>query len=210
MGAVITGLCLYVQYQTGPWTLLLGGIGLFSGFFYSGRPIQWAYRGLGEILIGFCYSWLPIATGFYLFSGFFHREIFFLSIPVGLSIFNVILINEFPDEEADRKIGKKNLVVRFGKERMADLYLGISILVGLSLIKVILIFGRTPIWFLILSVLPLLLLLRSIVEVWRRGYQENRRLESLCRNTLLVNLSITMLLTIQQTIIVSPHPFLLK
>lgn len=206
MGAMAMGLWLYVRYQTGPLTLLLGGIGLFSGFFYSGRPIRWAYRGLGEILIGFCYSWLPIATGFYLFSGFFHREIIFLSIPIGLSIFNVILINEFPDEEADRKIGKRNLVVRFGKERMADLYLGISTLVGLSFIKVILTFGRTPLWFLALSVIPLLLLLWSMVEVWRGGYQDIRRLEPLCRNTLLINLSITILLTIQQTLIFSNKP----
>jgi len=205
MGAMVMGLWLYVRYRTGPWTLLLGGIGVFSGFFYSGRPIRWAYRGLGEILIGFCYSWLPIATGFYLFSGFFNQEIFFLSIPVGLSIFNVILINEFPDEEADRKIGKKNLVVRFGKERMAELYLGISILVGFSFLKVILLFGRTPIWFLLLSIFPLLGLLWSGVEVWRGGYQETQRLESLCRKTLLVNLSITMLLTIQQTLLPSSH-----
>jgi len=205
MGGMSMGLWLYVRYQTGPWTLLLGGIGVFSGFFYSGRPIRWAYRGLGEILIGFCYSWLPIATGFYLFSGFFNQEIFFLSIPVGLSIFNVILINEFPDEEADRKIGKKNLVVRFGKERMAELYLGISILVGFSFLKVILLFGRTPIWFLLLSIFPLLGLLWSSLEVWRGGYQEPHRLKSLCRNTLLVNLSITMLLTIQQTLLLSPH-----
>ncbi len=200
VGAMMMGLWLYFRYQTGPWTLFLGGVGLFSGFFYSGKPIRWAYRGLGEILIGFCYSWLPIATGFYLFSGFFHREIIFLSIPIGLSIFNVILINEFPDEEADRKIGKKNLVVRFGKERMAELYLGISVLVGLSFIKVLLIFGRIPLWFLPLSIFPFLLLLWSMVEVWRGNYRDNRKLEPLCRNTLLVNLSITILLTIQQTL----------
>jgi 1,4-dihydroxy-2-naphthoate octaprenyltransferase len=156
---------------------------------------------VGEILIGFCYGWLPITTGFYLFTGFFSHQILLFSIPVSLSIFNVILINEFPDQEADQAIGKKNLVVRFGKERMGDLYLGLSILIGLSFIKVVRTFGQIQIWPSILSGIPLLLILRNLILVWRGGYRDSKRLELLCRNTLLVNLSITMILTIQQTIV---------
>jgi 1,4-dihydroxy-2-naphthoate octaprenyltransferase len=200
VASILTGLYIYLQYQTGPWTLLLGGIGIFFGFFYSGKPFQWSYRGIGEILIGFCYGWLPIATGFYLFTGFFSGQVFLLSIPVGLSIFNVILINEFPDEEADRAIGKRDLVVRFGRERMSDLYLGLSILIGLSFIKVLLVVGQTPLWIFMLSAIPLMFILWNLIQIWRGDYQDAKKLEMLCRNTLFINLSITMILTIQQTI----------
>jgi 1,4-dihydroxy-2-naphthoate octaprenyltransferase len=203
VAAILTGLYIYLQYQTGPWTLLLGGVGIFSGFFYSEKPFQWSYRGVGEILIGFCYGWLPIATGFYLFSGFFSHQIFLLSIPVSLSIFNVILINEFPDEEADRAIGKRTLVVRLGKERVSDLYLGFSVLVGLSFVKLLLVFGRTPLWIFILSGIPLILILWNLIQMWRGDYRDAKRLEMLCRNTLFVNLSITMIFTIQQTLLPS-------
>jgi 1,4-dihydroxy-2-naphthoate octaprenyltransferase len=200
-GAILIGVFIYHQYQRDFRTFLLGGVGIFFGFFYSGRPFRWSYRGLGEILIGFCYGWLPIATGFFLFTGFFSRQILLLSIPVGLSIFNVILINEFPDEEADRTIGKKTLVVRFGKERMGDLYMGLSLLTGLYFIKMMWGLGETPLWLLILSgVLPLLILW-NLIQVWREDYRDAKRLERLCRNTLFVNLSLTMLLTIQQTLL---------
>ena len=198
-GGILTGLYIYLRYQTGSWTLILGGIGIFFGFFYSGRPFRWAYRGIGEILIGFCYGWLPIATGFYLFAGFFNHQAFLLSIPVGLSIFNVILINEFPDEEADRNIGKRNLVVRFGKERMTDLYMGISILAGLFFIKILMMFGKSS-WLFAISAIPILLILWNLLMAWQEAYREAKRLELLCRNTLLVNLSMTMILTLQQTI----------
>lgn len=201
--AILTGVYIYLQYRTGPWTLLLGGIGVFFGFFYSEKPLQWSYRGIGEILIGFCYGWLPIATGFYLFTGFFSDQIFLLSIPVGLSIFNVILINEFPDEEADRAIGKRNLVVRFGKERIGDLYIGLSILVGMFFIKALMVFGRTPPWIFVLSGIPIILILWNLIKIWGRDYRDGKRLEILCRNTLFINLSITMTLTIQQAIIKS-------
>ena len=203
-GTILIVFYIYLQYRTDLRTLLLGGLGIFFGFFYSNKPIRWSYHGWGEILIGFCYGWLPIATGFFLFTGFFSSQILLLSIPVGLSIFNVILINEFPDEEADRTIGKRNLVVRFGKERMGDLYIGLSLLAGLSFIKMMWGFGLTPHWLLALSGVPLLLILWNLIQVWLGNYQDAKRLERLCRNTLFVNLSITMLLTVQQTIL-RPH-----
>ncbi len=197
-GAVLTGLYIYFQYRTGPWTLPLGGIGIFSGFFYSNKPFRWSYRGLGEVLIGFCYGWLPVATGFYLFAGFFSPKILLLSVPISLSVFNVILINEFPDEEADRAIGKRTLVVRFGRERMGDLYMGFSILAAFSFIRAILVAGQAPFWLFFLSGFPVLLILLNLIQVLRAGYNHFQKLEILCRNTLLVNLSMAMIFTLQQ------------
>lgn len=199
-GAILIGSYVYLHYQKDFRTLVLGGLGIFFGFSYSNKPFQMSYRGWGEILVGFCYGWLPIATGFFLLTGSFSHQVFQLSIPVGLSIFNVILINEFPDEEADRTIGKKNLVVRFGKEKMGDLYLGFSLLVGLSFIKVMLLLGRVPLWLFLLSGLPLILIIWNLIYFWRKDYQDLRKVEILCRNTLFINLSITMILTIQQTL----------
>ncbi len=59
------GLMLQFYYQTGSYTIPLGVIGMAAGFFYTTKPIQWSYRGVGEILIGFCYGWLPVAVAYY-------------------------------------------------------------------------------------------------------------------------------------------------
>ena len=201
--AVVVGLHIFFHYRTGAWTLVLEGIAILSGFTYSHKPFRWSYRGMGEILIGFCYSWLPIATGFYLLAGFFDHRALLLSIPVGLSIFNVILINEFPDEEADRAVGKRNLVVRHGKEKMADLFIGLSTLTGLSFIKVISLIQGTPLWLFLLSGIPLIFILWNVIRMWQRRYEDSPGLMVLCRNTLFINLSITMILTIQQTLTLS-------
>jgi len=197
--AIVIGLILFLHHRTGPWTLPLGAVGILCGFFYSNRPFRWSYRGIGEILIGVCYGWLPIATGFYLLSGFFSQQVLLVSIPIGLSVFNVILINEFPDEAADRAVGKKNLVVRFGKEKMGDLYLGLSTLTGLSFLKVMSILQPKPNGLFVLSGIPLLLIGWNCVEIWRGNYRDPRRLEALSRNGLFVNLSITLILIIQKT-----------
>ena len=201
IGAILVGLYIYLQYRTGPWTLFLGGIGIFFGFFYSNKPFRWSHRGLGEALIGFCYGWLPIATGFYLFAGFFSSWVLLFSIPISLSVFNVILINEFPDEDADRSVGKKTLVVRFGKERIGDLYMGCSILTAFSFIKLVLVSGQTPFWLFLLSGIPVFFILWNLIQILQGGFHQSQKLEILCRNTLLVNLSIGMILTIQQTMV---------
>jgi 1,4-dihydroxy-2-naphthoate octaprenyltransferase len=205
VAACLSGMTIYLRYRTGPWTLPLGAIGIVCGFFYSNRPFRWAYRGVGEVLIGFCYGWLPIATGFYLFTGFFDDQIFLLSIPVALSVFNVILINEFPDEDADRAVGKRNLLVRIGREKAVDLYLGLSVLTGLSFFKVISILEPRPFWLWILAGIPVLLVVWNFLLVWKGADANPKTLEALSRNGLLTNLAITLILTLQQ-MVASPAP----
>ena len=203
VAALLLGAVIFFRYRPGWVAFLLEGVGLLSGFFYSNRPVRLAYRGLGEILIGICYSWLPIATGYYLLTGFLSREVVLLSLPIGLSIFNVILINEFPDEEADREVGKKTLVVRLGKKKTADLYLGSSVLAGLCFIKILFLYGPGPYGLLIFAAFPLFLILWSGFHLWRGRHEEDYMLARLCRNTLLINLSITLILTLQQTLLLS-------
>jgi hypothetical protein len=64
-------------------------------------------------------------------------------------------------------------------------------------------FGGTPLWIYILAGIPLMLILWNLIQMWRANYQEAGGLNILCRNTLFINLSITMILTIQQTLLLS-------
>ncbi len=126
--AVIIGLILQFGLQTGPLTLLLGCIGVLPGVFYSTRLIRLAEKGFGELFIGFCYSWLPIASAFYIQRGYIAPCIHWMAWPIGLSIFNVILLNEFLGLPADTLDGKMNLLVRLGKANGMALYVLVSIL----------------------------------------------------------------------------------
>ncbi|NPU86393.1 MAG: prenyltransferase [Syntrophaceae bacterium] len=122
------GLLLQFHYRTGPYTLLMGCFGALSGFFYSTRPVRLVETGLGEFFIGICYGWLPVATAFYIQTGYVHPFIHWLALPIALSIFNVILLNEFPDYEADQRVGKRNLLVRLGKTWGKGIYIAFAVL----------------------------------------------------------------------------------
>ncbi len=188
--AICIGLLLQFYFKTGIWTIPLGVSGIIFGFFYSNPPLRWVKRGYGEILIGYCYGWLPIAVSFYLQSGFLISIIFWISIPIGLSIINVILLNEFPDYKPDKIAGKTNILVRIGKKKGALLYVFISILqhifVIISIIKGFpkeILFFYTP--FFIISIFLIIMVLKN------KNYNK-KQLEFICGLNIIVNLGTTL------------------
>jgi 1,4-dihydroxy-2-naphthoate octaprenyltransferase len=187
--ALGVGWILQWVYHTGPWTLPLGALGMLGGFFYSSRPVRWVGRGWGELWIGFCYGWLPVAVGYYLQTSKIAPVIHWLALPIGLTIFDVILLNEFPDYAADREAGKANLTVRLGRERAAWLYALTSLLSWLAMWLSLQHGVPSPAAWLYL---PVMLLSVVVVALVLNGRWRNRdALERLCAANLVVNLGTT-------------------
>jgi len=187
--ALGTALVLWLGYGTGSLTVPFGFIGLLGGFFYSTRPIRWVSSGIGEAWIAFCYGWLPVAVGYYLQVGELADLVHWISIPIGLTIFNVILLNEYPDYPADSAVGKANLVVRLGRPRAAQVYalanVGSWIGVWLSLRRGV---PQRALWF----YLPILLLSLALVGLVLGGrWRDRASLEGLCGANLVLNLGTT-------------------
>ena len=184
--AGIIGVILQFVLKTGPYTLLWGCLGAFPGFFYSTRPIRLVQRGIGEIFIGFCYGWLPVASAYYIQTGAIHPVIHWITIPIGLTIFNVIFLNEYPDYESDKATGKKNMLYRLGKEKGNFLYVVFSLLASALVLS-------SPFWGtpfkVIYFYLPVLAISLFIVVMMLRGKYEDRKiLEKLCGLNIAVNL----------------------
>jgi 1,4-dihydroxy-2-naphthoate octaprenyltransferase len=187
--ALAVALVLQLGYRTGPWTIPFAVIGLLGGFFYSARPVRWVSTGLGELWIAFCYGWLPVAVGYYLQVGKIAPLIHWMAVPIGLTIFNVIMLNEFPDYPADLAAEKTNLVVRLGRERASDAYALISM--GSWIATLVSVNRGAPtrvLWF----YLPIFLLsLVLAVSIARERWRDRDTLERLCGANLVVNLGTT-------------------
>jgi len=187
--AIGVALILQLGYRTGPWTIPFAALGLLGGFFYSTRPVRWVSTGWGELWIAFCYGWLPVAVGYYLQTREIIPLVHWLAVPIGLTIFNVILLNEFPDYPADSATGKANMVVRLGPERASPLY-GLTSL-G-SWVAMLLSLGHgvptQALWF-YLPILALSLIL--VVLVMGGRWRDRATLEKLCAANLVVNLGTT-------------------
>jgi 1,4-dihydroxy-2-naphthoate octaprenyltransferase len=94
--------------------LILGLIGLFGGFFYTAPPLKLGYRSVGEPVIALLFGLLPVYGSYYLQTKTIDTIVLFPAFIVGILIFLVILVNEFPDAPADAAVNKRTLVVHFG------------------------------------------------------------------------------------------------
>ncbi len=187
--AAVIGLILQFGLHAGPLTLLLGCLGALPGFFYSTRLIRLFETGFGELFTGFCYGWLPLAAAFYIQRGYIAPCIHWMALPIGLSIFNVILLNEFPDYPANAAAGKTNLLVRLGKTKGMSIFILCSILSWFCMyFSVGTVIPRKALYL----YLPVMALSAVISLMMARGKYENPLLlELLCGLSIAVNLGTT-------------------
>ena len=102
--------------------LLLGLAGLLGGYFYTASPFRLGYRCFGEFIIAALFGLLPVYGSYYLQTQTLDTTPLLPACIVSILIFLVILINEFPDADADAAVNKKTLVVRFGAPAAAWIY----------------------------------------------------------------------------------------
>ena len=105
-----------------PAALWIGLVGFALGWSYHGPPLRFAYRGLGELDVVICYGPLIALSAYLIQAHQLSWQVFWLSLPLGLIIAAFLWVNQFPDYEADRRHGKRNLVVRLGRHRASRVY----------------------------------------------------------------------------------------
>ncbi len=125
--------------------LAMALVGFLGGVFYTAPPLKLAYRGLGEICIFVCFGVLPVVGTYYVQSQRLTAVVAAASLPLAFLITNIIWINQFPDYEADKGAGKRNLVVRLGLRHAVAVY---HVLVSAAFVSVIIlaqtsVLGRT-------------------------------------------------------------------
>jgi 1,4-dihydroxy-2-naphthoate octaprenyltransferase len=153
------GVGIYLTQRAG-WPILgfafLGGL---AAVFYVAPPIRWAYRGLGEAVIALSYGPWMVLGSLYLHAGLLTWGALLASLVPGFLIMALAVVNAIPDFHQDRLVGKRNLVVRLGRQRAVWLYLGLA-LAGLLVAPVGVAAGLFP-WPCLATLLALPLLVSS-------------------------------------------------
>ncbi len=116
IGGLIGG---WFALKVGPMFALLMAVGAASVLFYSD---VFARTGVGEIFAGFGLGALPIWGAAWVQGPPPGPAALWAGVPGFFMTFNLLLLNEFPDEEADRAGGRKNLVLMLGRKGAALVY----------------------------------------------------------------------------------------
>ncbi len=112
----------FLTQSRGLPVLAFGIVGVFCAFFYTAPPISFGHHSLGEIAMLICFGPVIGLGAFYVQAQTLTWSAFLATLPMGIMLFSMIVINEIPDFEDDRQAGKLTLVARFGKQAGVKLY----------------------------------------------------------------------------------------
>jgi 1,4-dihydroxy-2-naphthoate octaprenyltransferase len=129
-GAVGVAVGVYFLTILG-WKLLpVLAIGALAVFAYSDFL---ARHYVGELFAGLGLGSLPVVATTLVQTGGYEAVSIAASLPAFLMTFNLLLLNEFPDESADREGGRRNLVILLGRVKAARLYVLFALMVPVSI-----------------------------------------------------------------------------
>ncbi len=105
---------LYMTLVSGWWIIVIGILAILAAIAYTGGPFPYGYRGLGEIFVFIFFGFAAVCGTYYAQSKTLSQLAIFSSIPVGLLIVAILIVNNLRDIEGDSKSGKQTLAVKFG------------------------------------------------------------------------------------------------
>jgi 1,4-dihydroxy-2-naphthoate octaprenyltransferase len=151
---------------------------LYTPFILKLRWPEWS-PGLGM-------GSLPVLGSYFVQTGEYTLPAVIAAVPSGILVHNLLLLNEFPDTEADSKAGRKTLPITMGKARASIVYSALTVAVYLWVIAGV-IAAAMPLWSLIaLATLPFAI---KAIRGARRPQEMDRLVPAMANNVMVVLLT---------------------
>jgi 1,4-dihydroxy-2-naphthoate octaprenyltransferase len=193
---VVVGLAglvgLYLVWVGGLPILVLGMAAILSAFAYTGGPLPYGYRGLGEVFVFVFFGLVAVAGTTYLQTSTLEPLALVAAVPVGSLISAILVVNNLRDIDADRRAGKLTLAARHGPRFAMAEYDTLLALAYATPLGLLLAGDVSPLVLLPLASVPLALVLRRVV----RAGGDPRRLNPVLRQTARLSLLCSALLAL--------------
>jgi 1,4-dihydroxy-2-naphthoate octaprenyltransferase len=112
---IATAIGLYLIYLCGPPILFMCLGAAAAAYFYSAGPLPLGKIGLGQPLVFVFMGLVMVSGSYYVQTGSFTPDIFWLALPVGCTVTAILASNNIRDMEEDRAVQKRTIVTVFGR-----------------------------------------------------------------------------------------------
>jgi len=134
------------------WLVAVGAVCIAAAWTYTGGPLPYGYRALGEVFVFVFFGPVAVVGTTFVQTRTLPWLAFAASVPPGLLIVALLVVNNLRDIAGDAAVGKRTLAVVVGERGTR---VGYAALVGVSFL-VVLVIGVTRPWALLgLLALPL-------------------------------------------------------
>ncbi len=140
MGVVFGAAALLGVYLAwvGGWPVIVIGLAsIAAALAYTGGPAPFGYYGLGDFFAFAFFGPVGVCGAAYVLSGRITWLAIGASIPIGLLVAAILVVNNLRDLASDQRVGKLTLAVRLGEANTRKEYAGL--VAGAYLAPVILI-----------------------------------------------------------------------
>ena len=178
---------LYLIWEGG-WPIFIAGVAaLLAAVAYTGGPFPFGYYGLGDLFVFIFFGLVAVCGTYYIQAHTLPAAVIWAAVPPGLLITAILVVNNLRDLETDRRVNKRTLAVRLGRQGTQIEYLLLLLVAYLTPVWLWLGVHKSP-WLLLpwLS-LPLALpLLRAVFTT--QGKALNATLAGTARLSLLFSI----------------------
>jgi len=127
---------------------------------------------------------LPIVGFYFVQTATYTWSAVIASIPSGILVHNLLLLNEFPDTEADMKAGRRTTPILIGKSKASIVYSALTVAVYLWIVGGVAA-GMMPLF----SLIALLTIPFAIKAIWGALRYEEMIMPAMANNVLIVLLT---------------------
>ncbi len=157
---------IYLAAVAGWIILVVGAASIAAGVLYTGGPRPYGYAGLGELFVFLFFGLVAVNGSYYVQLERLDWVPFGFSIAVGCLSTAILVVNNLRDIDTDRRVGKRTLAVRLGRDRTRRLYVAVICLAYLALLVTLAANGGP--WWAALGLVSLPMVLRPAGAVMSR------------------------------------------
>lgn len=139
--AVLIG--LYMAFLRGWLIVLLGIASIAAAVLYTGGPLPLGYYGLGDLLVFIFFGVVSVAGTYFVEAGSINALALWMSVPIGLIVTDILVVNNLRDLENDWQAGKRTLAVLLG-ERWTRIQYVFFMLLAYALVPILIWRGLLP------------------------------------------------------------------
>lgn len=189
--AVIVAIGGYFIYAQGPLIIPIGVVGILTVYFYTTHITKLPL--LCAIAPGLGFGPLMVMGTYFALTGTYSLAAGLASLVPAFLVSNLLLLNQFPDVEADASVSRRHLPIAIGREKSSLIYAALVLDAYAALVAAVA-FGVLPYMALLgLATLPLGFL---VVMGVRKYHDQIERLIPVMGRNVMLTLTFPMLMAI--------------
>jgi 1,4-dihydroxy-2-naphthoate polyprenyltransferase len=146
--AAVAGLALAALSSW--WLVVVGAVCIAAAWTYTGGPLPYGYRALGEVFVFVFFGLVAVVGTTYVQTRTLPGLAFAVAVPIGLLIVAILVVNNLRDISGDAEVGKRTLAVLLGERATRSFFVG-SFVVAFAVVLAVGI-ARPPVLITLLAV----------------------------------------------------------